>query len=168
MTKKYSLKKLLAKFAERTPADRENVRYLYDDDKKELRVETVLPGVKEFERRKFRFGTPEESWAALHIIAKAIEAGEPVPAVPGAWLLAALNTMGEDDPKELVKALGFVENGRARVVNKFNLVERMVHLVEQENLPKISAARVCAGEFGCHHETALYWYRKKNEVFPIK
>lgn len=134
----------------------------------EKRLSASIPSMKEFERRGFRFGTPEESWQALHQIAEAIEIGAPIPPIPAVWLLTALNSMTADDPKELVRALGFIENGRSRVVNKFDLVERMIELVEGQDMKKIEAARVCAGEFNCHYETALYWYRKKAEVFAIK
>lgn len=164
---KYKLKRLIDQFTEnpREHQNASNVRRLYDDKKKELRVETALPSVTEFERRKFRFGTASESWAALHQIAKAIEEGKPIPAVPAVWLLSALNAMAEDSPKELVRALGFVQKGRSRTLNHFDVLNRMAFLIEKEGLPQTEAARVCASEFGCHFETALYYWRKKRDVF---
>lgn len=123
---------------------------------------------EELESRDYRFGTPDECWAALMSMAEAIEAGEAVPPAVGLWFLAGINRTKNQDINELVRALGFIEHGRARLHNKFDLVKRMIELIDEQGMKKSEASRTCAAEFKVHPETCMHWYRKRDQVFSHK
>lgn len=124
--------------------------------------------LEEFKRQGYQYGTREESWEALDKLASHIEAhptGDPTISL---WFLNAMNEADRADPMDLLRKLGLIQPGRSKVVNKFDITRRMVELVDKYGLLKAQASRRCADEFGCHPETALYWYRKKDNVFETK
>lgn len=122
-------------------------------------------GHDEFARRGYEFGTIEQSWAALKNLGKSLEFGLPVHPVQALWLLNALNRTKEGDPQDLLRNLGLVARGRSKVVNKYDVSDRMQALIDG-GMVKEHAALQVAEEFGCSRATALHWHRKRGELFP--
>lgn len=120
--------------------------------------------LEDIKERGYKFGTSWESWDALAELTDALANGEDTPPAVTLWFVAAMSRMDKQDPRELVRQLGLVEMGRARLVNKFQISKKMVELVDGEGLTKADAARRCAVEFGCSTSTALHWYAKRDEV----
>lgn len=160
MLKKYQLDQLKAIFAQNYDVDPKGWS---KEEIKNLLCDSL--DAEEFEDRGYQFGTPQESWDAINRMCDAIEIGEPVPPDVGLWFLNAVNQMRNEDPRELLRQLGLIVHGRSRVVNKFDICERMVELVDKEGQKKSDAARSCAAEFGCSTSTALHWYYKRNEIY---
>lgn len=127
-------------------------------------LSTSIPSLDEFERRGYEFGTPEQSWAALHAIAQAIVSEQTVPSHAGLWLVNALNKTTEQDPQDLLRNLGLIARGRSKVVNKYDVSDRMAALIDG-GMVKEHAAKQVAQEFDCSRATALHWYRKRSELY---
>lgn len=120
--------------------------------------------LEDFEKRGFEYGTIEQSWEALESLAKSIELGLPPHPAAGLWLLNALNKTKTHDPQDLLRNLGLVARGRSKVVNKFDVSDRMAELIDG-GMVKEHAAQQVAKEFSCSRATALHWYRKRNELY---
>lgn len=117
--------------------------------------------MEEFERRGFKYGTNEEAHDALDAVMHSIFLGEPVELQHAMWLIKAYQGTSRDI-QQFVRNLGFHEMGRSRVVNSFDIGNRMAELVEKRGMSKAEASRQCAKEFNCSPSTALAWYAKRN------
>lgn len=124
-----------------------------------------IPSMEDFERRGYEYGTIEQSWSALHRMAESIEQDGQVSPDVALWLLNALNRTKEGDPQDLLRNLGLVARGRSKVVNKYDVSDRMQALIDG-GMVKEHAALQVAEEFGCSRATALHWHRKRGELFP--
>lgn len=121
--------------------------------------------LEEFAARGFRFGTPEQCWKALESMAAGLAAGEGITPEIALWFVSAMNDVEQGDIQALVRRLGFIEHGRSRVVNKYDLANRMVELVEKRGMVKAQAARQAGVEFNCSEHTALHWYKNKDRIY---
>ena len=118
----------------------------------------------EFIRQGYQFGTKEERIEALFWIGQLIESTPTADGFSGLWFLNALNQWDGNEPMDLLRAMGLIEPGRGRVVDRFALARRMIDLVGS-GMTMAEASRICAPEFKCSPETALHWYRRRKELF---
>jgi hypothetical protein len=128
-----------------------------------------IPNLKEFEKRGFTFGTPDQSWSALRAMAWDLSNGLQVRPDVALWFVTAMNKLNDNqDINELTKALGLYEHGRKRQFNKFDLSDDMAKFVEKEGMTKAEASRRVAALYGCNPETAIMWYRRRAEIYGDK
>lgn len=120
--------------------------------------------VKELERRGYKYGTAAECWEALRIIADAIKRGQPVSEDVALWFSNAVTSNTDNDIDGLVRDMGFVEQGRPRVVNRFDVMALMKDLTENKGHSKAAAARIAARELHCSKSTALHWHSKSKTI----
>ncbi|MFY9136614.1 hypothetical protein [Zwartia sp.] len=121
--------------------------------------------LQKFASQDFKFGTKQEVIDALYRIGRFIEQNPTPDGVSGLWFLRVLNDWDGADPQDLLKALQLNEMGRGRVVDRFELVRKMIALVDS-GLSQAAASRECAVQFDCSAETALHWFRRRKELFP--
>lgn len=130
--------------------------------------EDVLPGLVEFERRDFSFGTPDQCWDALNKMALDMSLGLQVRPEVALWFVTAMNKLENRDIRELTKALGLYEHGRKRQFNKFDLSDAMDKFVNKEGMTKAEASRRVSAMYGCNPETAIMWLRRRDEIYAEK
>lgn len=113
---------------------------------------------EQFAASGFRFGTVDESWLALHVIAEAFRKGEAPDPMVMEWFAAAVDRCPENDPVQLVRELGLYVHGRRRKVDP-DLVARRVQQLITGGASIMAACEQAAEELGCASKTAYRWHR---------
>ncbi len=166
MTKKtrYDLEPIRKEFVKEFSKDKKSLGSIKAGKTRgdEKSFQSIVDQTKDFERRGYRWGTTKESLAALYDLSDQVHEGEPINSRTALWFLNAINEFDPKDPKSLLHALGLIDLGRSRVVNPFDVANRVDEIIAGGS-PVMRACHQAAEELGCSYKTAHHWYTKKRK-----
>lgn len=106
-----------------------------------------------------KFGTIEESWAALRGIAAALKNGQTPTDGQSRWFVSAIQRCKANDESQLLRELGLVTRGRRRTVNPDVVSGRVAELIKGGS-SIMAACEQASEELGCTTKTAHRWYKQ--------